>query len=99
MSLEPGQNLSHYRIVQKIGESGMGRAYLAEDGSSLRQLTDLPSIDPYWPAFSPDGKYMSTYGPSGSLIFEMNKESLAQGDAIIPTAPDDRTMLLASETP
>ena len=69
------------------------------DGSGLQQLTDLPSFDPYWPTFSPDGKYMSTYGPRGTFIFEMNKDLFAEDDAIVPTTPDDRPVLLSSWSP
>ncbi len=38
MSLEPGQSLLHYRIVEMLGAGGMGEVYLAEDGKLKRRV-------------------------------------------------------------
>ena len=83
MPLGPGQMLSHYRLVEKIGKGGMGEVYRAEDTKLGRDiaLKILPA---------------DTAGRPGSLVrFQREARAVA---ALNPPPPSPRSRFWRAET-
>ena len=71
---EIGQTLSHYRIVEKIGEGGMGTVFLAEDLTLDRKvaLKFLPE------AFTSDPERMARFEREAKLLASLNHPILPE---------------------
>ena len=70
---EIGQTLSHFRIVEKIGEGGMGTVFLAEDLTLDRKvaLKFLPD------AFTSDPERMARFEREAKLLASLNHPNIA----------------------
>src|ERR671938_1468704 len=71
--LSPNTNLSHYRVVSKIGAGGMGEVYLAQDTSELERTVALKFL----PAeLASDQKRMQRFIQEAKTVSALNHPNI-----------------------
>ena len=73
MPLEPGQQLSQYRLVEKIGEGGMGMVWSAQDGRLGRQV----AIKVLSELFAGDAERLARFKREAHLLASLNHPNIA----------------------
>jgi serine/threonine protein kinase len=73
MSIEAGRNLLHYRLVEKIGEGGMGVVWKAVDTTLDREVAVkiLPDL------FAADRERLERFGREARLLASLNHPNIA----------------------
>jgi len=68
-----GKSVSHYRIIEKLGQGGMGEVYRAEDSYLHRQVAikSLPS------EFAQDPERLARFQREGELLSSLNHPNIA----------------------
>ena len=73
MSIEPGQNLLHYRLIEKIGEGGMGVVWKARDTTLDRDVAIkvLPDV------FAGNPERLARFEREAKLLASLNHPHIA----------------------
>ncbi len=72
MGIAPGQDLLHYRIVEKIGEGGMGVVWKAVDTTLDREV----AIKVLPQAFAADPDRLARFSREAKLLATLNHPSI-----------------------
>jgi serine/threonine-protein kinase len=73
MSIEPGQTLLHYRIVEKIGEGGMGVVWKAVDTTLDREV----AIKVLPEAFAGEAERLARFEREAKVLASLNHPNIA----------------------
>jgi len=73
MAVQPGTMLSHYRIVEKVGEGGMGLVYRALDTKLNRQVAVKILPD----AFARDPERLARFEREAKMLASLNHPNVA----------------------
>ena len=73
MTLQPGQMLAHYRVVEKIGEGGMGVVWKAEDTKLSRSV----AVKVLPPEFAEDKQRLARFEREAKLLATLNHPNVA----------------------
>ena len=85
-----GETLAHFRVVEKLGEGGMGEVYRAEDSKLGREvaLKVLPAV------FADDADRMGRFSREAQVLASLNHPNIA---GIHQVERDDKTHFLVME--